>query len=279
MKLVIRLLGICCFLTGLVVVMSYLMSPRASSARPSLTSDYEGAYPGSNSMANDSFVEIEGIPVYPTAQHLEVSTQGTVPGSGLYTYDTDSDLNDVQAFYEDELSKRGWSMTSIVEGKFGGGGSWGLEFIQISNISEVSARRYLLLGLDPIAEGQSTRVLLSFERWPNPNDVPFFPNVSEASTVWTIDKPSSAPERITTFATESKADEVVAYYKGIMIELGWRLAKYSPNQGIAFTYRRGGPESSTSSYVEVLTKSGLGSQTLVELRVSGTDLELPEVIK
>lgn len=211
----------------------------------------------------------EGVPLYPGAQPRMDYCRDDRPGNCLYSLSLrGSDILDkVVAFYKQTMPAKGWVLTE--EGVVQDGHS--MHFVWTNAEGGVPARRYLNLAVGRSSDVGSLSIILSFQRWPDPNKVPLDEAVGTANTQWRTNAKYGYLERVTNYTTVAAPDKVTAYYKDVMIQQGWWADKYDTYPGLRFLYSRG-VEKSRYSRVGIDLQAQQDGQTMVEMIASGDEV-------
>jgi hypothetical protein len=274
MRLLISSLGVCIlFIIGALALS--LTDPAQSEIRavdsPAVVTGTMGLTCDSSEAKTVTHAEeIEDIPVYPEAKKTSTGADKGRPGSGLYRFVSGATTDEISSFYKSCMATRGWVMSGEGKGSIVFPDARGIVFVWTHPKQDIPARRYLVVSLFPAREG-NTEILLDFERWPDPEKVPLYPDAREVKINWASDPTYGFPERVTTYMAKVTPAEVEAYYQDMMIQHGW-WSTPSRYAGLTFTYERGGPEAMTTSGVTVIAQSDANGNTIVELRVSGTEV-------
>ncbi len=218
------------------------------------------------------------IPLYPGAGQVE-SVEGPYydkPGGGEYTLRSNSSIKEIVSFYKRELAKSGWT----VEAEDSSATGASIDFSWVNPVKEIPIRRHLNVTVTAYATDAKslfTGVTLRFERWPDPNYVPLYPDVQKVQ-VERVDNPDpqiNTFERVTTYESKASIEEIEAYYKDAMVQSGWVMGKSEPPTHLFFSYRHDLPCPAgsramwcgTGSLVDIFIYPQESGITKVELRV------------
>lgn len=235
----------------------------------------------------------EDLPVYPGAQQVTTEHQ-PFPLGDLIEFKTADTVEAIAMFYVAVLPRKGWRLLPEVEfrGAEKSDPYTRLNFLW-SDPKEVTPYRLWLaigVGVPPTADGKpiagpvSVSVGIDKERWPSSARVPTY---ADAKQINVTDHAGQYgfTERITTYVTSARPEELEEYYKRTLPQYGWTLGGYGPNEedrrligtgpiteGLIFIYESGGPEDSRSGGVTIVPTTVGSGLTDVEIRSDGNDL-------
>jgi hypothetical protein len=247
----------------------------------------EGVVGTATQMSNDinkqttvASLMTEGIPIFPGAkQHSGKEKDG--PYSGLYMFVTTAPMEDVIAFYKQELANKQW----VLALEHGVGNRYNMIFDWKNPRNEIPLRRHLDIGFSTPSSHSQTDILLDFSRWPDPTQVPLYPDAQNVEVKWGKDPDGGYVQRVITYESGANTAAVVAYYKDMMGQHGWRITESTSNL-LIFMYSHSLPPPSlgpadmldrswgTGSIVQVTTYEEDNDKTKVELHIQGDEIDL-----
>lgn len=220
--------------------------------------------------------ELEGIPIFPGAEQLypqrgEVPNDhfNTRPGAGQYQLKTPNSRTEVEAFYKKSLAERGWNLVYEGTSRIDAWDSIGLVFTWTNPNEGIPRRRYLGVSLR-ILQNSTTEINLDFERWPDPNQVPLYPNAEQVEDDVRPNE-SGFPVRVIRFLSDASPSDIDAYYNDILVQHGWwKIEPYpeATDQSPFYNYAGQSPPGPTASSVRVHIQPDAGGRTQVELIVT-----------
>ena len=217
-------------------------------------------------------IEMEDMPVYPGAQVLDSTCLDEMPTSCRGTYEVPDSVEQVVAYYKQNLLRAGWKVTAEFSRDYRI--SRTLDFVWTHDGLDAPTRRWITLMMDFNESSTKTTILSSYERWPDPRRVPRYPSAKQIEVRWEP-SPDYPPEQVTTFVTAAEPSMVREYYVKALSDHGWQTRMNNTDSGnngqieFTFSYFRGGLGPNLGSYGNVYIQSQDGKQTRVELRIRG----------
>lgn len=150
----------------------------------------------------------QNLPLHPNAQAVETVVESQMERK--ISFRTTEPLEDVLAFYKDELPKQGWTITrddSYPLYKWRdpqGVAAWGVH---------LSIRTERLLGDENLVELRSMR-------WPEDGKVPLYTGAEQVEVSETLSK-DGLPLRVTEYIVNAPPQAVEDHYKSALQEQGW----------------------------------------------------------
>jgi hypothetical protein len=215
--------------------------------------------------------DVENLPLYPNAEQVkeEPLDPGT-PYSHLIYFQAPATTQDVIAFYEQELPRKGWIPNNA--------NLYGLSLDEYRGFywpdKVLPFRVTLSIRINKISDSR-TSVSLWSGRTPAASAVPTYPG---AEQIQVSDTPlatgDGSVQRLTTYRSSANVADINQFYQAIMLESGWRLSEESSTEmpGTLYTYHAGNTDHPFAANVSVLVRTGDSGMTKVEIRARGNDV-------
>lgn len=160
----------------------------------------------------------------------------------------DRPLSEVIQYYKDALQNDGW----VINTEHNRGDSTYLELLRINQAGKAPMRRWLRLSISQWGETGAS-INLSWERWPDPYKVPYYPDAENVQSHW---DQSADPDYlcdklklITMYTTPATSAAILGYYLTLMPLDGWNWVVAISPTSKSFGYSRRFEEGFISSKV------------------------------
>jgi hypothetical protein len=242
-------------------------TPRAIEAVP-ISPDATATSTHLNSL---TVTDVENLPLYPNAEQAkEEPFDPRTPYSHLIYFQAPATSQDVIAFYEQELPRKGWIPNNA--------NLYGLSLDEYRGFywpdKVLPFRVTLSIRINKISDSR-TSVSLWSGRTPAASAVPTYPG---AEQIQVSDTPlatgDGSVQRLTTYRSSANVADINQFYQAIMLESGWRLSEESSTEmpGTLYTYHAGNTDHPFAANVSVLVRTGDSGMTKVEIRARGNDV-------
>jgi Tfp pilus assembly protein PilP len=215
-----------------------------------------------------AMADVETIPVYPGSQQVETDTS-ELPQARTTSFTAAASRESVYKFYLETLPLKGW----ITKGT----GSTTLIMHWSDSSGKVPWRLFLNMSFWA-ADAQTTVVTAHVSRWPDPNNLPVYPDAQNLTAKDAVDE-DGFKDRVLTYSATASPEQVTKFYREMLTQYGWHETdseQDKSNQGGSFYYGRGDESSARTigigSTVTFAVKPENENQVQVEIRVRGTDL-------
>jgi len=213
------------------------------------------------------------IPLYPGAEITYKSCVGTVPDACEYHFTTNDTKQIVRDYYRDLVANAGW----FVMEESGNYGSWGLKVYKRNQEGLAPMRWFLRMYIDPmpIEDGGRTRIIIIYDPWPDPHNVPLYPDAQQVEARWETDNESGMDaKRVTSYLTSATRVQIEAYYKAILPQHGWFYTDWQPTTRLNFGMSiLKSAHDALRSGVEIRIFPSSDGVRRVELWARGTEIE------
>lgn len=224
--------------------------------------------------ATTSMKLLQRVPVYPNAKEIQTDME-LPPAWSTLSFVVADDYKDVFTYYKQVLLKQGWTL--VYEHTY----YPGIIFLWQSKSGTADWNADLSVSTEPVSD-TTERIKILFRVWPDPKDVPLYPDASGVTVGYEQDQ-DGLLWQVTTYSSKVSPDEVENYYRSILPTTGWNTSSVSgsitSSRGLVFTYF-GGPRAGLNlpgGSVYIKAEIQTEGQTRIELRAVGDNIGTPDV--
>ncbi len=222
-------------------------------------------------LSSVTVTDVENLPLYPNAEQVkEEPFDPRTPYSHLIYFQAPATTQDVIAFYEQELPKKGWLPNNA--------NIYGLSLDEYRGFYWVDRvlpfRVTLSIHINKLSDNR-TSVSLWSGRTPDASAVPTYPG---AEHIQVSDTPlpvgAGRVQRLTTYLSSASVTDIRQFYQTTMLESGWRLNDEGRMDmpGTLYSYFAGNTDHPFSANVSILIRTEDSGMTEVEIRARGNDV-------
>jgi len=220
---------------------------------------------------------IMDVPIYPGATNIQKPQDPTASWANT-SFETETAIKDVVAFYEDSLLKNGWADFSDRSYENDAlNKERDFHWPKTTNIAPY--RLFLHLEVwksEQIDILATTRVRMATLRVPDPMCVPLHPSAEQVN-IESVQEPNGTVVRTVSYVTKVGASDIRTFYHASLGQFGWKASPERTSnelEGISFDFREPGPRNSVLWGTVYIGTSQVGTgETRVELRVTGYNIQ------
>jgi len=226
--------------------------------------------------SNSTAPNIEHMPIYPSAQQVEVETHMTYPPWSKTSFQTTQPYLELYAYYKETLSNQGWLLINESTEQPA------LSYFWTDKSGVVITNFNLSLSFADLGPA-GTSVHLFVRRWPDPTKVSAYPGATQIEVNYRKNEFDSW-ERVTTYKTGAVPEEVETYYKSRLLPPDWGWSHTADTitsaEGLKFYYFRGENAQGVdlNGRLQIIAREETADQTNVELRVNGAEIQPPSPV-
>jgi hypothetical protein len=219
-----------------------------------------------------AITDAEKIPLYPGA--TDVQTDGKwLDIWHKTTFLTSDEPRAVVAYYRKVLTQKGWRLSSPPDSE-----DIYPSYRWIDSTGVTPWSLYLSINTDAPVGGRSSISMLQ-RRVPDQQKIPLFPGGHQVDTTYFKDPEHGYPVKVISYSAPAEPTLVENYYMDVLVQHGWWLEEQASEDsfdtGMDFIYGLNDWSGIEGATVRVIVKPGHGGETHVELRIHGTNIDMP----